>query len=342
MTSSDRSDVAPPPQDPWHSGILRWADRLQQRMPVLGFPVAVFKKYGEDAGRRHAALFTYYMFISVFPLLLLAVAIVQRLLQNDPALTARLINEIVPIALQPTVTTALATLPSSGVAFTIGLVGLLLSSLGVVTSAYNTLNHLAAVPHRLRFTMVHRYLRIVFVLIILLLGMVAIAGFAVLSQDFLDIDGLQRTASLLGAVLVMFVILQTAAWLLVSRPTPISSTWPAALVGSMVITAVLIFGGTVLARLVVRSGAVYGSFATIVGIFTLLLLTSQALVFTAEIATVHRGHLWPRSLDPQQPIAADFKALRLLAREQERLPRQRNEVRLIAGDASAHTTEKTP
>ena len=55
--------------------ILAWADRLQRRHGVLGFPYAVVKKYGDDEGGRQAALITYYGFLSIFPLLLLGVAI---------------------------------------------------------------------------------------------------------------------------------------------------------------------------------------------------------------------------------------------------------------------------
>ena len=36
--------------------IIAWADRLQRRHGVLGFPYAVVKKYGEDEGGRQAAL----------------------------------------------------------------------------------------------------------------------------------------------------------------------------------------------------------------------------------------------------------------------------------------------
>ena len=51
--------------------IIAWADRLQRQHGMLGFPYAVVKKYGDDEGGRHAALITYYGFLSIFPLLLL-------------------------------------------------------------------------------------------------------------------------------------------------------------------------------------------------------------------------------------------------------------------------------
>src|SRR5215468_9032171 len=83
--------------------IIAWADRLQRRHGVLGFPYAVVKKYGDDEGGRLAALITYYGFLSIFPLLLLGVAILSRVLADNVDLRQRLITATVPEALQSTV-----------------------------------------------------------------------------------------------------------------------------------------------------------------------------------------------------------------------------------------------
>jgi hypothetical protein len=80
--------------------IIARADGLQRRDGVLGFPCAVVKKYGDDDGGRQAALITYYGFLSIFPLLLLGVAVLSRVLADHPDLRRRLIAEIVPPALQ--------------------------------------------------------------------------------------------------------------------------------------------------------------------------------------------------------------------------------------------------
>ena len=101
------------------------ADRLQREHDVLGFPYAVVKKYGDDDGGRQAALITYYGFLSIFPLLLLGVAVLSRVLADHPDLRHRLIAAIVPQALQPTVEHSLATLPTSTIPFVVGLAGLL-------------------------------------------------------------------------------------------------------------------------------------------------------------------------------------------------------------------------
>jgi hypothetical protein len=136
--------------------IIAWADRLQRRHGVLGFPYAVVKKYGDDAGGREAALITYYGFLSIFPLLLLAVAVLSRVLADHPDLRERFITAIVPQALRSTVEHSVTTLPTSAIPFAAGLIGLLFSGTGVVFSASQTLNHVAAIPYRLRAGFVSR------------------------------------------------------------------------------------------------------------------------------------------------------------------------------------------
>jgi Virulence factor BrkB len=112
--------------------VIAWADRLQRRHGVLGFPYAVVKKYGDDEGGRQAALITYYGFLSIFPLLLLGVAILSWVLADHADLRRRLIDEIVPKALRPTIEQSLAALPTSTLPLVLGLIGLLFSGTGAV------------------------------------------------------------------------------------------------------------------------------------------------------------------------------------------------------------------
>jgi membrane protein len=94
--------------------ITRWADDQQRRHAFLGFPYAVIKKYGDDAGVRHAALITYYGFLSIFPAMLLVVAVTSRILQANQALRDDLIDEIVPEQFHDVVDEGLASMPDKG------------------------------------------------------------------------------------------------------------------------------------------------------------------------------------------------------------------------------------
>jgi membrane protein len=315
------------------SRILAWADRLQRQHGVLGFPYAVVKKYGDDEGGRQAALITYYGFLSIFPLLLLGVAVLSRVLADHQDLRQRLVTAIVPPVLRPTVEHSLATLPASTVPYVAGLIGLLLSGTGVVFSAYQTLNHVAAVPHRCRLGFVSRYVRVFVVLAMLMLGALAVGTLTVVATALPGQHGVQRAAAVLGSALVIFAVLLLGAKLLLARPAPLRALWPGAVMGAAALTVVLNLGAPLLARLVTKAGPVYGSFATVAGMFALLYLIGQALVYAAEVVAVRQAGLWPRALDLGRPTEADVRALTLLAREQERIPAARVEFHLAAPDS---------
>jgi membrane protein len=298
--------------------LLAAADGLQQRHAILGFPYAVWKKYSNDAAGRQAALITYYGFLSMFPLLLVAVSILSWGLVNRPALRTEMVEALVPPSLQDTVNTALIAMPTSGLPLAIGLVGLLFSATGVVRSAYETLNHVAGVPLRSRFGFVSRYARLLLMLVVVLAGGLVVAALTVAAGALPDVGELQRVAAGASAAVVVFIVLVTAARVLMARPVTWRSTWLAAATGAVAVALVLSVGARLLSALVTRAGPVYGSFATVAGIFALLYLVSQTLLYAAEAAVVRSGRLWPRALDITRPTSADRRALLRLVREQER------------------------
>ena len=83
-------------------GLVARVDAFQQRHPAIGTPLAVVYKYVDDGGPQLAALITYYAFVSLFPLLLLASTVLGFVLSGDSELQQRLLD------------TALAQLPVVG------------------------------------------------------------------------------------------------------------------------------------------------------------------------------------------------------------------------------------
>lgn len=311
--------------------MLARLDRFQREHGWVAFPYAVIRKYLDDDGPRHAALITYYGFLSLFPLLLLGVAIVSRLLATDEELRHELITAIVPRTLQPTVESAASSLPTSPVALVIGVVGLLYSATGVVFAAYRTLNHVAGVPYRSLPNPIGAYARIFAVVLLLLAGVLAGGSLAVAGAAVPHLGAFDRLLAAAGTGVSAFVVLLFGVRLLLVRKTSGRMLWRPAVLAALILALVLHVGGPVLTRLIKSAGPVYGAFATVAGLFTLLYLVSQALVLVAEIAAVRQARLWPRALDPADPTEADRRALALLAREQERIPGQVIESRIIPG-----------
>ncbi len=309
-------------------------DRYQQQHSWAGLPFAVVKKYGDDEGGRHAALMTYYGFLSIFPVLLLIVATVSRVLADNVALRDQWVNAIVPEEFRATVNAALAALPTSGVALVIGLVALVLSSLGIVQTAHDTLNHVAGIPHRLRLSGIGRWIRVVIMLAVLLVGVAAIGAVTILTGAISDTANLQRAAEFFGILALAFLLMWAGVSLLLPRRPPFQGLWPAALLGSIAIALVLTLGSKLLATMISRQGPVYGSFATITGLFAFIALVSQALVWAAELAAVRRYRLWPRAVDANKPTEADKRAHAILTAEQERIPTQRNLAEFAPGEVA--------
>ncbi|MGW1590183.1 hypothetical protein [Streptomyces sp. NPDC002386] len=66
--------------------VLARLDRYQRRHRWAGVPLAVVYKFFDDQATYLAALLTYYGFVSLFPLLLLLVAILSGALHGNPRL----------------------------------------------------------------------------------------------------------------------------------------------------------------------------------------------------------------------------------------------------------------
>jgi membrane protein len=302
--------------------MLERLDRFQRGRRSLAFPYAVIRKYLDDDGPRHAALITYYGFLSLFPLLLLGVAVVSRVLAYDDNLRHSLITAIIPFALQSTVEDAAEALPTSPVAFVIGAGGLIYSATGVVFAAYRTINHIAGVRYRSMPDPVGAYVRVLAVLVLVLIGVVAGGGLAVAGAAIPGLGAADRILAVLGTGIAAFAVLLFGVRTLLLRRTSLAELWRASAAGAVVLAVVLHVGAPLLTQLVRKAGPVYGAFATVAGLFTLLYLISQALVVVGEVAAVRQARLWPRALDGSHPTEADRRAMEILAREQERLPGQ--------------------
>jgi membrane protein len=168
----------------------------------------------------------------------------------------------------------------------------------------------------------------------LLLGALAVGALTVVVTALPGVPEAERAAAVLGSAAVIFAVLLFGARILLARPAPVRALWPAAVLGAAAVTLALNLGAPLLARLVTKAGPVYGSFATVAGMFALLYLVNQALVYAAEIAAVRYARLWPRALDVNRPTAADVHVMTLLAREQERIPAARIGFRLVTRDSS--------
>lgn len=303
---------------------LAGVDRFQQRHPALAIPVAVVRKFSDDGAGNQAALIAYYAFFSLFPLLLVFVTVLGFVLQGDPE-TQR---DVVHSTLQqfPIVGDSLKTgsLGGSTPALVIGIVGSLLTGLGVTVAAQNAFNAVYAVPYRRRADFFMTRLRG--------LGLLVVFGTLQLVSTVasgLVAGGLGGTG-LLIAGLVLSLVLNLVLFFAVFRLLTVASVPTAELrigigVAAVAWTAVQAVGGVYISHVVKGADRTYGTFATVIGLLVWLYLGARIVVYAAELNTVLSRRLWPRSLFGD-PVPADDRARTALAKVEEREDRQRIEV----------------
>src|SRR6266704_180649 len=75
--------------------VFRAVDHYQQQHAWLAFPVAVWKKFGDDQAGNLAALIAYSALVAIFPLLLVLVTVLDIVLKNNPELKAKVLKAAV-------------------------------------------------------------------------------------------------------------------------------------------------------------------------------------------------------------------------------------------------------
>jgi membrane protein len=320
-------------------GVGRWVDRLQSRFAPVAFGYGVLKKYADDEGSRLAALLAYYTFLSLFPLAIGGIAVLNVVLDDRPELVASIIDSSVPEQYEAQLLAAYEALPAGGAGLWIALVGLLLAGTGGVFSAYAMVNQVFAVPYRFRYGFGPRYLMVLLLVLAMGLGVLVVAVGSAVVANIGDAAFVQRLGGFVLVWVVAFGVLLTAPRALARRRLAFAEYALGAGLGALAMTLFFSVGSLVLGRLIANSSAVYGVFATVVGIFSMLFLVSNAIVLCFEVSVVRAWQLWPRGVDINLLFPADERAYALLTLMDERMPSQRNGV---AFDATGHDDPRRP
>jgi len=276
---------------------LKKLDRFQRKHPVLGFPYAVVKKYGQDQGGYQAVLLTYYGFLSLFPLLLVLTTLAQWLLGGDSHLRARIINgattyfPIIGNQLQHNV----HGFSKTGLPLLVGLLVLIYGARGVADAFRNTINHVWRVPTTERsgfFPALGRSFSIVFIGGLGFLGSAVIAGYATSSGHDNGLRALFITVSAFVLFASFLFVIKTA----LTKPVTLRQIWVGAAIATVGLLVLQSLGGYIITHELKNLDNLYGTFAVVLGLLFWLYLQTQLVVYAIEIDTVRVLKLWPRSL----------------------------------------------
>lgn len=313
--------------------VFRPIDRWQQRNRYARFAFGVIKKSGDDRGGMLAGMITFYGFLSVFPLLLVAFTVLGFVAGSPHS---HLYTKVQTSILSefPVVGDQLKTgngLHGSGLALAAGLLGLLWGALGVTQAIQFAANEVWDVPLKDRPAFLSRLLRGV--------GVFGAFGLGVLATTALSVLGTVVGGSLavgaigLATALALNVGLFLALYRLVGpreadgRPVRWADLLPGAVLAGVGWQILQVVGQSLVRHNLRHSEPLYGQFAVVLGLISFLGLAAQLFVYAAEVNVVRFKDLLPRSLVQPPLLEADRAALTLRARQEERRPEERVEVR---------------
>jgi YihY family inner membrane protein len=315
-------------------GLIGRADAAQRRRTLLGFPLAVLKKFGEDRAGQLAALIAYYGFFSVFPLLLAFVTLAGMVIEERDT-QDRLVDAALsqfPV-IGDRLRENLRSLPGKGVGLAVGVGAALWAGLAGIKAAQNAMDHVWDVPMKRQPSFPLAVLRAVMMLASLGVFVVLATFLGGVAAGAEDAPTYLRVLGIAGSLATNVLIFLAAYRILTVEDVGWGEVLPGALVAGIVWTALQMLGGYLIGYRLESAKATYGLFAVVIGLLTWIYLGAQVTLLGAEINVVRARRLWPRALDPARMTAADERALRDHARVEER--REEETVQVHFGDEQA-------
>ncbi len=280
--------------------IDRWQAQLEragERHPRLAVATAVQRRFGAERGANLAAAISMRAFLSLFPVLVLAIAFVG-FVGGDPRQVADdIVRELgLSGSAAATVTHAVKTAQNTKVASSIiGIVGLLWTGTGLAASLTAAWNQTWRIPgggvrgRMLGFVWLLGGL-VLFALALLLLSLVG------------DNGALPEIGIVAGIVVNTFGFLWTA-WLLPTRRIPLRAMLLAAATGGVCLEALKIIGTFAIPRIVTRSSELYGAIGAVFALLVWFLVIGRVVVYVTLIE--HEG--WKRRSAPHEVREPDAR-----------------------------------
>jgi uncharacterized BrkB/YihY/UPF0761 family membrane protein len=219
-------------------------------------------------------------------------------------------------------------LQGSGLAFFVGVIGLLWGSLGVSQAAQHAMAEVWNVPGRERPGFFPRLGRSLAILAILASGLVATTalsgvGTAVGPAMFWRVLTIAASLGINAAVFFL------GYRLLTPKVIETRNLVPGSVLAALGWSMIQAIGGYLVAHQLRETSEVYGFFAIVLGLMAFLALGANLTIYAAEVNVVRARRLWPRSIVQPPLTGPDRAALREIAKREERRPEERVDVRFL-------------
>jgi len=278
--------------------VIETVDKWQQRTPVVGFPLATIYKFGDDFGNYLAALLTYYAFVSMIPLLLLASTVLSWVLVDNPHLQAELLDSALgsfPVVGEQLKAPEALSGGTAGVV--VGVLVATYGALGVAQALQYAGNTIWGVPRNNRPNpFLARGRSFVVVLIAGLGTLVAVTASIYLHKYFGDGGLDSRLGGFAIGVVVFTLSLLATFQLAVRQHLRFRTLLPGAVLAAVGLQLLQTFGYNYVNGVIRHASDINAVFATVLGLLAYLYLAAMIIVLAMEVNAVRAHRLWPRAL----------------------------------------------
>lgn len=272
---------------------LRAFAALRRRRPFVDHLVRTVQRYQADTGDQLAAAVTYYWFLSLFPVVLLAVALLGHVYGDSASeKVSAALSGVLPAQVAGTLGDTVQ--KAAGPAGVLGVLGLLYSGLGWIDGlrqAIRTVWHQNVNAGNIVTSKLWDAVALVGLFVTIAASVVVtgfVTGFSDTLLRWLGQDPTSTLATLLtrllgyGLALLADVALFVYLFVRLARVrSPLRNLVQGAVFGAVGFEVLKVLGGIYVARTTTRGAATYGTFAVVVGVLLFLNLVSRLLLYAS-------------------------------------------------------------
>ncbi|WP_340539020.1 YihY/virulence factor BrkB family protein [Nocardioides sp. GXZ039] len=326
--------------------VVSGIDRTQRRFTIFGFPLAVIYKFFDDQGNYLAAAITYYAFIAIFPLLLLASSIFGFILQGNPELQDQVLNSA--LRQFPIVGEELGRpqgLQGSTGAVIAGALAALYGALGLGQAIQNLMATAWAIPRNSRPNPFLLRLKSLLILMFAGMSVVAISIISALGSNTevfgFKVTGTFRLLIQLATVLVVGLVLTLLMRFASAHGHRIVRAAPGAFTVAILWQLLQHLGTLYVTKVLNGPSALNQTFGFVLGLIGIIYIAAVMSIIGVEVNVVLARRLWPRALltpftDAVDLTDADRRAYAMYAQMQRHKGFETVLVRFDGRDGDTH------
>lgn len=257
---------------------------IRERSAAVDITVETLDGWRKHISGRNASLLSFWAFLSIFPLLVVATTIVGLLLQDNPDLQDDIINSAladIPV-LGPQLARDPTAIEGNVFVLVVGLLAALWSGTKVFMGTQLAFDDVWEIPVDERSPMPVERLRALVALGIIGISHLISIGLSALVQTA-GLPGIGRVLLIIGSMAIHIVVIAAMYRYLTSADLSWRDVWPGAIIAGVIYGVLQHYATALVGRISENASETYGNFAVVLGLVTWLGLLAMTTVMCAEL-----------------------------------------------------------